>query len=317
MCGVSAAPGDRLAARRLAHLAVGAARSRCRHGLRAAREEAKERPSRRPWPAENKRATSWTQKRSAPPRCSKAWPYEEARKLLKRWPDGKPGGEPMLFETGYGPSGLPHIGTFNEVLRTTMVRHAYEELTGGADPADRVQRRHGRAAQGARTMSPTPEMLAEYLGKPLTRIPDPFGDPRKLRRTTIMRCCAVSSTASASTMNSSPRPTATPAAASTTTIRQVLRNWDDDPGRDAADPARGAAADLFAGAADLAGQRPGAAGAGRGGRRRSRHHRLHRRGRRRASSSRRSAAWPSCSGRSTGRCAGSRSASIMKWPARI
>ena len=45
---------------------------------------------------------------------SKAWPYEEARKLLKRWPDGKPDGAPILFETGYGPSGLPHIGTFNE-----------------------------------------------------------------------------------------------------------------------------------------------------------------------------------------------------------
>ena len=61
---------------------------------------------------------------------SKAWPYEEARKLIKRWPNGKPDGEPILFETGYGPSGLPHIGTFNEVLRTTMVRRAYEELTG-------------------------------------------------------------------------------------------------------------------------------------------------------------------------------------------
>src|SRR5690349_10806760 len=61
---------------------------------------------------------------------SKAWPYEEARKLLKRWPDGKPDGQPMVFETGYGPSGLPHIGTFTEVLRTTMVRGAYEELTG-------------------------------------------------------------------------------------------------------------------------------------------------------------------------------------------
>ena len=47
--------------------------------------------------------------------ASKAWPYEEARKLLKRWPDGKPAGAPMIFETGYGPSGLPHIGTFNEV----------------------------------------------------------------------------------------------------------------------------------------------------------------------------------------------------------
>ena len=81
---------------------------------------------------------------------SKAWPYEEARKLLKRWPEGKPNAEPIVFETGYGPSGLPHIGTFNEVLRTTFVRHAFDELTGAADAADRVQRRHGRAAQGPR-----------------------------------------------------------------------------------------------------------------------------------------------------------------------
>ena len=81
---------------------------------------------------------------------SKAWPYEEARKLLKRYPDGKPGGAPIMFETGYGPSGLPHIGTFNEVLRTTMVRNAFHALQRPADPADRVQRRYGRAAQGAR-----------------------------------------------------------------------------------------------------------------------------------------------------------------------
>src|SRR3546814_8457108 len=67
-----------------------------------------------------------------PAQTSKAWPFEEARKLVKRYPDGKPGGEAMLFETGYGPSGLPHIGTFNEVLRTTMVRRAYEARTGGA-----------------------------------------------------------------------------------------------------------------------------------------------------------------------------------------
>src|SRR3546814_19857834 len=58
--------------------------------------------------------------------------FEEARKLVKRYPEGKPGGEAVIFETGYGPSGLPHIGTFNEVLRTTMVRRAYEALTGGA-----------------------------------------------------------------------------------------------------------------------------------------------------------------------------------------
>ena len=106
---------------------------------------------------------------------SKAWPYEEARKLLKRWPEGKPGGEPMIFETGYGPSGLPHIGTFNEVLRTTFVRHAYEELTGGyptrliafSDDMDGLRKVPDNV--------PNQEMLADNLGKPLTQIPDPFG----------------------------------------------------------------------------------------------------------------------------------------------
>jgi lysyl-tRNA synthetase class 1 len=105
---------------------------------------------------------------------SKAWPYEEARKLLKRWPEGKPGGEPMLFETGYGPSGLPHIGTFQEVLRTTMVRRAYEEMTGlptrlvaFSDDMDGLRKVPDNV--------PNREMLAEHLGKPLSRIPDPFG----------------------------------------------------------------------------------------------------------------------------------------------
>ncbi|WP_066798108.1 lysine--tRNA ligase [Sphingomonas soli] len=105
---------------------------------------------------------------------SKAWPYEEARKLLKRYPDGKPGGAPMLFETGYGPSGLPHIGTFQEVLRTTMVRKAYEEMTGLAtrliafsDDMDGLRKVPDNV--------PNKEMLAEHLGKPLSRIPDPFG----------------------------------------------------------------------------------------------------------------------------------------------
>ncbi len=105
---------------------------------------------------------------------SKAWPYEEARKLIKRWPDGKPEGAPMLFETGYGPSGLPHIGTFNEVLRTTMVRRAYEELTGGAtrliafsDDMDGLRKVPDNIPNG--------DMLREHLGKPLTQVPDPFG----------------------------------------------------------------------------------------------------------------------------------------------
>ncbi|HEU4499628.1 MAG TPA: lysine--tRNA ligase [Sphingomicrobium sp.] len=112
---------------------------------------------------------------------SKAWPYEEARKLLKRWaangiPGAKPGDEAMVFETGYGPSGLPHIGTFNEVLRTTMVRHAYEELTGGA-PTRLIA--FSDDMDGLRKVPdnvPQQEMLAKYLGHPLTSIPDPFGE---------------------------------------------------------------------------------------------------------------------------------------------
>jgi lysyl-tRNA synthetase class 1 len=110
-------------------------------------------------------------------RLSKAWPYEEARKLLKRYPQGKPAidgqAAPMLFETGYGPSGLPHIGTFNEVQRTTMVRHAFEELTGAptrliafSDDMDGLRKVPDNV--------PNQAMLAEYLGKPLTQVPDPF-----------------------------------------------------------------------------------------------------------------------------------------------
>ena len=109
-----------------------------------------------------------------PAQTSKAWPFEEARKIVKRYPGGKPGGEAVLFETGYGPSGLPHIGTFNEVLRTTMVRRAYEALTGGAatrlvafsDDMDGLRKVPDNVPNG--------DMLREYLGKPLTAIPDPF-----------------------------------------------------------------------------------------------------------------------------------------------
>ncbi|MBH9536887.1 lysine--tRNA ligase [Novosphingopyxis sp. YJ-S2-01] len=106
---------------------------------------------------------------------SKAWVFEEARKLLKRYPDGKPGGEPVLFETGYGPSGLPHIGTFQEVQRTTWVRQAYTILTGGA-PSRLVA--FSDDMDGLRKVPdnvPNQAMLTEHLGKPLSRIPDPFG----------------------------------------------------------------------------------------------------------------------------------------------
>jgi lysyl-tRNA synthetase class 1 len=105
---------------------------------------------------------------------SKAWPYEEARKLLARYPEGKPGGAPILFETGYGPSGLPHIGTFNEVLRTTMVRNAFHALS---DQPTRLIA-FSDDMDGLRKVPdnvPKREMLSGHLGKPLTRIPDPFG----------------------------------------------------------------------------------------------------------------------------------------------
>lgn len=106
---------------------------------------------------------------------SKAWPYEEARKLLKRWPEGKPAGSPIIFETGYGPSGLPHIGTFNEVARTSFVRHAYEELTG--NPTRLIA--FSDDMDGLRKVPenvPNAEVLHRNLGKPLTQIPDPFGE---------------------------------------------------------------------------------------------------------------------------------------------
>ncbi len=113
-------------------------------------------------------------------RTSKAWPFQEAQKLLKRYPDGvKPDGAPVLFETGYGPSGLPHIGTFQEVLRTTLVRRAFETLIG-AKPEDGKTRlvAFSDDMDGLRKVPdnvPQQAMLAGHLHLPLTRVPNPFG----------------------------------------------------------------------------------------------------------------------------------------------
>ncbi|WP_324827982.1 lysine--tRNA ligase [Qipengyuania zhejiangensis] len=112
-------------------------------------------------------------------RVSKAWPFQEAQRLLKRYPDGtKPDGSPVLFETGYGPSGLPHIGTFQEVLRTTLVRRAFEALIG-ARPEDGKTRlvAFSDDMDGFRKVPdnlPNRELLEANLHKPLSRIPDPF-----------------------------------------------------------------------------------------------------------------------------------------------
>ena len=113
-------------------------------------------------------------------RTSKAWPFQEAQRLLKRYPDGtKPDGSPVLFETGYGPSGLPHIGTFQEVLRTTLVRRAFEALIG-ARPEDGKTRlvAFSDDMDGLRKVPdnvPNAELLEANLHKPLSRIPNPFG----------------------------------------------------------------------------------------------------------------------------------------------
>ena len=102
----------------------------------------------------------------------KAWPFEEAAKVAARLDAS--GKDEALFETGYGPSGLPHIGTFGEVARTTWVRRAFECLTGRkarllafSDDMDGLRKVPDNV--------PNREMLTAYLGQPLTRVPDPFG----------------------------------------------------------------------------------------------------------------------------------------------
>ncbi len=105
---------------------------------------------------------------------SHAWPFEEARKIVARLK--KAPKDEVIFETGYGPSGLPHIGTFGEVARTTMVRHAFRVLTG-----DKIKTRliaFSDDMDGLRKVPdnvPNKEMLESHLGKPLTQVPDPFG----------------------------------------------------------------------------------------------------------------------------------------------
>ena len=106
---------------------------------------------------------------------SKAWPFEEARNLLKRYEKAPPDKGFVLFETGYGPSGLPHIGTFGEVARTTMIRHAFEVISDiptrlicFSDDLDGMRKVPDNVPQR--------DMLLENLQRPLTSVPDPFGE---------------------------------------------------------------------------------------------------------------------------------------------
>ncbi len=105
---------------------------------------------------------------------SNAWPFEEARRLVKRYQKAPPEKGYVLFETGYGPSGLPHIGTFGEVARTTMVRRAFEVLSDiptrlicFSDDMDGLRKVPGNV--------PNRDRMAEDLHLPLTRVRDPFG----------------------------------------------------------------------------------------------------------------------------------------------
>src|SRR3954469_16731793 len=107
-------------------------------------------------------------------RTAAAWPFEEARKLVERL--RATGKAEALFETGYGPSGLPHIGTFGEVARTSMVRHAFRVLTDDAIPTRLLA--FSDDMDGLRKVPdnvPNKDMIAPHLGKPLTEVPDPFG----------------------------------------------------------------------------------------------------------------------------------------------
>ncbi|MFC5736598.1 lysine--tRNA ligase [Sinirhodobacter huangdaonensis] len=106
---------------------------------------------------------------------SKAWPFEEARRVLKRYEKAPPEKGYVLFETGYGPSGLPHIGTFGEVARTTMIRRAFEiisdiptKLLCFSDDMDGMRKVPENV--------PNQDLLKANIQKPLTAVPDPFGE---------------------------------------------------------------------------------------------------------------------------------------------
>ncbi|GBQ97429.1 lysyl-tRNA synthetase [Acetobacter nitrogenifigens DSM 23921 = NBRC 105050] len=118
----------------------------------------------------------------------KAWPFEEARKLAEHVAS-KPAERPALLETGYGPSGLPHIGTFGEVARTSWVRQAFTAMTGRptrllafSDDMDGLRKVPDNV--------PNKEMLSAHLGQPLTRVPDPFGTHSSFAAHNNARLCS-------------------------------------------------------------------------------------------------------------------------------
>jgi lysyl-tRNA synthetase, class I len=121
--------------------------------------------------------------------AAKAWPFEQARLVverLKRQPK-----QTVIFETGYGPSGLPHIGTFGEVVRTSMVRHAFRVLTDDTIAAKIIC--VSDDMDGMRKIPdnvPNHDLLAPYMQRPLTDVPDPFGTHESFAQHNNARLCA-------------------------------------------------------------------------------------------------------------------------------
>ena len=119
---------------------------------------------------------------------AKSWPFIEAKKIVERYKNNPPKKGYVLFETGYGPSGLPHIGTFGEVARTTMVRHAFHQISDiptklfcVSDDMDGLRKIPDNL--------PNPKMIEENLGKPLTVVPDPFGTHQSFGHHMNSRLC--------------------------------------------------------------------------------------------------------------------------------
>ena len=104
----------------------------------------------------------------------KVWPMQEAVGLHKHLHGTKESKDEITFQTGYGPSGLPHIGTFGEVMRTSMVRHSFEKLYGVktnllcfSDDLDGLRK--------VPENIPNRELIEQDLELPLSRVSDPFG----------------------------------------------------------------------------------------------------------------------------------------------
>ena len=145
---------------------------------------------------------------------SNAWPFEQAKAIVARLK--KSPKDEVLFETGYGPSGLPHIGTFGEVARTTMVRHAFRVLT-----EDKIKTRllaFSDDMDGLRKVPdnvPNKEMLETASRQAADAGAGSVRNASVVSARTTMHGCARSSTLSASTTSSRARPITTPRASST------------------------------------------------------------------------------------------------------